>query len=1036
MDNRFRRFPGWRLSFLSCIAVMAAFAGGCGDGGSLAELDWDQWDSPSAEYRPWVRWWWPGNDVDDQELQREVALLAANGFGGAEVNSMSAALDWEPDEAEVARRFDWGSELFWSRVRLAAEAAQANGIMLDLTVGSGWPSGGPHVTIDDSMRTLLWSEFPVTGPKSVTIEIGEPPKDPFYEVAALAEGIGEPMARWLPEGCTTVEVLAARKIGGIRNPDVWDLTDQVNLDDESVTVLTASLKPDGKLTWDAPAGDWLIVAFHSCPDGQFVHLNAYAEPKEAFVFDHFDVDQVVRGAEVLAGQDAGLGDLYGTAIRGLFVDSFEMSTERFFPADFLQKFQEMRGYDVRPWLPAVVAPGADNYVFDGAGIANKCPFVFGEMDGRIARDYQKTVSDLFIDRYIGTSTTWASARGMKFRIQPYGLHIDSIRAAGVASVPETEQLYGGGSELSLKVMASGAHLYGRNVVSAESLVSAGRDYMSTPTKIRAWLDKLYTSGVNQAVYHGFPFKTGLDKYGETDWHAFSSPYSGLGTYSENISEANPFWPFIDTINRYAARVQYMLRQGTPRADVLVYYPYLGIPASIMSLRDHQETLFKGQFGDENPRGQEGMLEMAQGLFGGFNPSDSTWWMGAVWPVMQAVENLGYTWEWINDDALASAQVVDGRLVVGDASYGSVVVMRAPWMEKAAAQNLAAMAADGLPVVVVGDAPAVQPGFHDYEDGDAAVDAAFDALSGLPNAASVPVVETPSTVENGNPQLFTADGLAAALMTAGLRSAFDISSRGATVRTIARDMGDARIWFIRNPSDQDQEVQVTPDVDCGGGVVADAMEGWVAPLNLQAGGMFTVAIPAWTSRFVICGMPAPADLKSRAGLAPLSGEIHDVLTLDGWSLLVEGDDVVDGAYGSTENALGDWRDVEALKHCSSQGLYQATFTSGFEFLWDVPTEERTALYIDLGIVHGAAAVSINGSGPYEVISEPYRLDVTQYLMSGENEISVVLVPALRNRLVGLGLAKDPTAAQFDKKGDTIVATGLVGPVTLETIVGRW
>jgi len=65
-----------------------------------------------------------------------------------------------------------------------------------------------------------------------------------------------------------------------------------------------------------------------------------------------------------------------------------------------------------------------------------------------------------------------------------------------------------------------------------------------------------------------------------------------------------------------------------------------------------------------------------------------------------------------------------------------------------------------------------------------------------------------------------------------------------------------------------------------------------------------------------------------------------------------------------------------------------------------------------------------------------LDVTQYLMSGENEISVVLVPALRNRLVGLGLAKDPTAAQFDKKGDTIVATGLVGPVTLETIVGRW
>ena len=56
-----------------------------------------------------------------------------------------------------------------------------------------------------------------------------------------------------------------------------------------------------------------------------------------------------------------------------------------------------------------------------------------------------------------------------------------------------------------------------------------------------------------------------------------------------------------------------------------------------------------------------------------------------------------------------------------------------------------------------------------------------------------------------------------------------------------------------------------------------------------------------------------------------------------------------------------------------------------------------------------------------------MDVTQYLMSGENEISVVLVPALRNRLVGLALQGSDGSSST--KGDTIVATSL-SAVTLK------
>lgn len=1020
---------------VSFIVGAAWLVSGCSE--PAPAVDWDQWDSPAAEYRPWVRWWWPGNDVDDDEISREVALLAASFFGGAELNSFNAALDWDADEAELARRLDWGSDLFWSRVRLAAESAGSHGIALDLNVGSGWPVGGAGVTAAESMKTLLWSEVFVTGPKKVALEFTTPGPDPFYEVAAQAEAIGEPMARYLPEMCEVVEVVAARKTGGSRNQEFWDLTDQVTLDRDSVVVLTDLVSSEGGISWDVPEGDWAVIGFYVCPDGQYVNLNAYPEQRDVFVVDQFDETAVRATNDALCGVEAGLDDLFGGAIRGVFVDSFELKTERHFTDDFFAEFQTRRGYDLRPWLPAVVAPGADNNIFDGAGIANRCPFGFGELDSRVARDYQQTVSDLFIERYVGGNVRWASENGLRFRIQPYGLQVDSIRAAGMADVPETEQLYAGGTELALKVVASGAHQYGRPTVSAESLVSAGRDYMTTPTKMRAWLDKLFSSGVNSVVYHGFPYQTGLEKYGDTDWHAFSSPFSGLGTYSENMSEANPFWPFMNRMNQYVARVQYMLRQGTPRADVLVYYPWMGVPASLVSLHDHQEALFKGQFGDESAAGQDSMLALVQGLFGGFKPSDATWWVGAAWPVLSEIENLGYTWEWTNDDVLSRATVKDGRLVSADASYGAVVVMRTPWMSAEAAGSLAAMAAAGLPVVVLGDAPVSQPGLADHVAGDAAVVAAFESMKDLPNVSFVPVVQIPPADSQANPQLFSAEGFAAGLMTAGCRPAFDVSSRGATVRTMARDVDGGRIWFVRNPSDQDQTVVVTPDVDCADGMVLDPMDGSVAALDVRAGGDFELPVMAWTSSIVLCGFDAPADSAERFASAPVRTPAVDDFVITDWSLSVTGDDVTGGEFEKQTDALGDWRDIPELKYSSSGGVYTATFDFPFDpYEFDVPTPMRRSFYLDLGQVHGAVLVSVNGVGATPVIAEPFRIDVTSSVVSGPNQVVVMLVPPLRNRLVGLGLAKDPTAAQFEDKKDTVIATGLIGPVTLEELASEW
>jgi hypothetical protein len=52
----------------------------------------DNFLHPPISARPWVRWWWPGGAVEDGELRREVDLLEASGFAGAEIQAFNPGI--------------------------------------------------------------------------------------------------------------------------------------------------------------------------------------------------------------------------------------------------------------------------------------------------------------------------------------------------------------------------------------------------------------------------------------------------------------------------------------------------------------------------------------------------------------------------------------------------------------------------------------------------------------------------------------------------------------------------------------------------------------------------------------------------------------------------------------------------------------------------------------------------------------------------------------------------------------------------------
>jgi hypothetical protein len=79
------------------------------------------------------------------------------------------------------------------------------------------------------------------------------------------------------------------------------------------------------------------------------------------------------------------------------------------------------------------------------------------------------------------------------------------------------------------------------------------------------------------------------------------------------------------------------------------------------------------------------------------------------------------------------------------------------------------------------------------------------------------------------------------------------------------------------------------------------------------------------------------------------------------------------------------------------------------------------------------VTVNGKGLGQVWHAPYRLDATSVLKPGANEITIKVVNAWVNRLIG---DEQPGATKITfadvkpyKANSPLVPSGLIGPVTV-------
>ena len=994
------------LLTMSAAALLLAVGSNAGQEQSI-RIDRESFRRPAKIYRPWVRWWWPGNDVTGEELRRELGKMDEAGIGGAEIQAFLMGLDPKAPAEVQARVKGFMTPSFYEHVQAALEEADRRGMQLDLTLGSGWPQGGPQISKDLSGHTLLWNEHDLQGPGKIRLRVPPPKKPFFYLVAKVGDLIHYHLASYFAQDFKPIAAVAAKPIGNPKHSrKPWNTHDTVQLDFASLVNLSDRLTPDGFLVWDAPPGRWKIIFFYAGPIGDAPTLIATQDP--GLVLDHLNSASIQKHiAAVLGPGETRLGPYSGKALRGYFTDSLELKAEQLWTGDFLEQFQQRRGYDLVPFLPAVPVPMKSNMIGQ-LGFYLRPEFDFpppGRGEGeRIRYDVDRTVAELFQERFIAELTRYAEQHNLLSRVQAHGMQADLLQNYGTADIPETEQLYAGGNTDFLKLASSAGHLYGKNLITAESMVWNSRDSMTTPLKIKAAGDKLFTAGINGVVYHGFSYTYHQPGFGEQGWAPFSSPFMALGGFSSNVNETDPFWKYYPVMNSYITRLQYALRQGEPVTDLAFYYPLFGYPQRTLV----HEELTEGVLDDADaPLQSPKLISLIQ------RP-------GKLWPehewVLENVEVAdllmanGYNYDHVNEDCLLKASVENGVLHIGQGRYRVLIFNRVARLPLPLVKKLEELARAGAAIVFVDQVPDGQPGFKDYQKNDAEIQAMLKRM----------LASSKRTISAGRSEV-----IARLSRDLGLAPDLSYDQPQPNLDYIHRRTPGGDYFFLRNAGKNPLAAKVSFPCPDRAPDVWDPWTGEVKPAadyTVENGQVvMNLELPSHGS--LLLGFDRPAVPADAAGLKPAT--LPSPISISAWHL----ETALRDANGKSKPMvmdlpqLRDWREIAELKGCSTPGRYTAQVN-----LEDKNFPAGVRLLLDLGEVRDAAEVTINGRPAATLLAPPFACDATTLLKPGQNTIEVLVTPTLYNQLLRFGNSGDQRYRQF--KGRTnLMPSGLIGPVVI-------
>ena len=114
-----------------------------------------EWPEPTQESKPWTRWWWMGNAVDEENIKRELREFADAGIGGMEITPIYGVKGTED------RFIEYLSPEFSEILKFTIEEANKLGLGVDLPPGRGWRCGAPFVPEEKGLWSLRMQKMEI-----------------------------------------------------------------------------------------------------------------------------------------------------------------------------------------------------------------------------------------------------------------------------------------------------------------------------------------------------------------------------------------------------------------------------------------------------------------------------------------------------------------------------------------------------------------------------------------------------------------------------------------------------------------------------------------------------------------------------------------------------------------------------------------------------------------------------------------------------------------------------------------------------------
>ena len=958
--------------------------------------------SPPASCRPHTRWWWMGNAITKEDLTWQLEQMHEQGIGGVEQITM--------DNVYERGNVPYLSEEHMELLVHAIREAKKRGMEFSLNFGGpGWVIGGDWVPPGDRTQDMV--------PTSVRVEGGRPFSGPLPTSVGNPPRTGQLKARDVTPEDRLVAVVAGR-IEGDR------------LEVSSLVDLTARVT-GRTLEWDVPEGEWQVMAFWLQFTGQGNAL------------DHFSKAAMTRYCDHLGGRfRESFGEEFGETVESMFCDSFEVGLIHngiYWSDDLLEEFTRYKGYELTPYLPAIW-------------------WDVGEITPKVRYDVNEFLHHVGLEAFFRTFLDWCETNGVRGRIQPYGFTTDILEGAGMTHLPEMEITAGEKDAVPWfdtrigpkKYVASGAHLYGRDVVTVEAYTYLHWEpYRATLEELKIASDVFLRCGANKFYNHGYTCSPERDI---APSRRFESEIL--------ISHPNVWWRHYRMLSDYVARCCYLLRQGRFCADVAVYSPLA-----------NQWTLEV-----RNPR---------------------KWTRGFDWGCLgELLVANGYDFDLINDDVLLNrARFDDGVLRVDDLAYRVLLLPNIHSLPLESLERIEEYVRGGGVVVALERVPEASCGLEDYASEDEQVRRTAGEMFDTPAWRVNPtaprdygkgktyhmhdVIDRSDVLERHSSALdpfvnvlrrHVPPDFGVDFVREGLR-------KNDGLAFIHRKLEWGDLYFVTNIRDRRTDMTVAFRVTGAAPTEWNPRTGEVTPVWEYEERDEVTRVPlclapyestvlvfesgaqrrhATTSTFA--GIERVTD-EEIEGLARENGP-HSASVNDSGQAGVVVEDIpapcrIDGDWRLTLEGIGfprtdvaiarlaSWTEDPRTRHFSGTGRYETAFDLAPAYV-----QPDLRLELDLGTVGNIAEIELNGEPLGVCWMRGQTVDPTSAVRAGRNTLVVYVTNTLINRISGLealpdvpehlrarfgeGLRDDTSEARRLLDYQPLPNSGLLGPVTIRAI----